>query len=128
MARLTPIKTLSGFDFSFQPSLERSRVTALAALDVIDRHEVGHFIGQSGTGKNRLAIALGVEAVRLDAAFTSPRSPRSSTAWPAPSANGSAFSSARLCQSSTRSATSASAPVPAICSSNWSTRATSVAP
>src|SRR6201994_1310384 len=24
MARLTPIKTLSGFDFSFQPSLERS--------------------------------------------------------------------------------------------------------
>ena len=30
MARLTPIKTLSGFDFSFQPSLEPSRVTVLA--------------------------------------------------------------------------------------------------
>ncbi len=64
MARLTPIKTLSGFDFSFQPSLERSRVMALVALDVIDRHEVVHFIGQSGTGKSHLAIALGVEAVR----------------------------------------------------------------
>ncbi len=64
MARLTPIKTLSGFDFSFQPSLERSRVMALAALDFIDRHEVVHFIGQSGTGKSHLAIALGVEAVR----------------------------------------------------------------
>jgi hypothetical protein len=25
MARLTPIKTLSGFDFSFRPTLERSR-------------------------------------------------------------------------------------------------------
>jgi DNA replication protein DnaC len=61
MARL---KTLSGFDFSFQPSLERSRVMALAALDFIDRHEVVHFIGQSGTGKSHLAIALGVEAVR----------------------------------------------------------------
>jgi len=64
MARLTPIKTLSGFDFSFQPSLERSRIMALAALDFIDRHEVVHFIGQSGTGKSHLAIALGVEAVR----------------------------------------------------------------
>src|ERR1700761_6697320 len=64
MARLTPIKTLSGFAFSFQSSLERSRVMALAALDFIDRHEVVHFIGQSGTGKSHLAIALGVEAVR----------------------------------------------------------------
>jgi DNA replication protein DnaC len=64
MARLTPIKTLSTFDFSFQPSLDRSRIMALSALDFIDRHEVVHFIGQSGTGKSHLAIALGVEAVR----------------------------------------------------------------
>ena len=64
MARLTPIKTLAGFDFSFQPSLDRNRVMALAGLDFIDRHEVVHFIGQSGTGKSHLAAALGVEAVR----------------------------------------------------------------
>ena len=42
MARLTPIKTLAGFDFSFQPSLDRNRITVLAALDFIDRHEVVH--------------------------------------------------------------------------------------
>jgi DNA replication protein DnaC len=64
MARLMPIKTLSGFDFSFQPSLDRNRIMALAGLDFIDRHEVVHFIGQSGTGKSHLAAALGVEAVR----------------------------------------------------------------
>src|ERR1700741_1503141 len=64
MARLATIKTLSGFDFSFQPSLDRNRILALAQLDFIDRHEVVHFIGQSGTGKSHLAIALGVEAVR----------------------------------------------------------------
>jgi len=64
MARLATIKTLSGFDFSFQPSLDRNRVLALAQLDFIDRHEVVHFIGQSGTGKGHLAAALGVEAVR----------------------------------------------------------------
>jgi DNA replication protein DnaC len=64
MARLANIKTLSGFDFSFQPSLDRNRIMALAALEFIDRHEVVHFIGQSGTGKTHLAAALGVEAVR----------------------------------------------------------------
>jgi DNA replication protein DnaC len=64
MARLGSIKTLSGFDFSFQPSLDRNRVLALAQLDFIARHEVVHFIGQSGTGKSHLAAALGVEAVR----------------------------------------------------------------
>jgi DNA replication protein DnaC len=64
MARLANIKTLSGFDFSFQPSLDRNRVLALAQLDFIGRHEVIHFIGQSGTGKSHLAAALGVEAVR----------------------------------------------------------------
>jgi DNA replication protein DnaC len=64
MARLATIKTLSGFDFSFQPSLDRNRIMALAGLDFIDRHEVVHFIGQSGTGKSHLAAALGVEAVR----------------------------------------------------------------
>src|SRR5499433_4275058 len=64
MAKLSSIKTLSGFDFSFQPSLDRNRILALAQLDFIDRHEVVHFIGQSGTGKSHLAAALGVEAVR----------------------------------------------------------------
>jgi len=64
MARLSTIKTLTGFDFSFQPSLDRNRIMALAGLDFIGRHEVVHLIGQSGTGKSHLAIALGVEAVR----------------------------------------------------------------
>ncbi len=64
MARLTTVKTLTGFDFSFQPSLDRNRIIALAGLDFINRHEVVHLIGQSGTGKSHLAIALGVEAIR----------------------------------------------------------------
>lgn len=64
MARLASIKTLTGFDFSFQPSLDRNRIMTLAGLDFIDRHEVIHFIGQSGTGKSHLAAALGVEAIR----------------------------------------------------------------
>src|SRR3981081_1598716 len=64
MARLPVIKTLAGFDFSFQPSLDRNRIMALAGLDFIDRAEALHLIGPPGTGKSHLSLALGVEAVK----------------------------------------------------------------
>jgi DNA replication protein DnaC len=63
-ARLPTVKTLSGYDFSFQPSLDRNRVLALAELDFVARHQCVHLLGPPGTGKSHLAIALGVEAVR----------------------------------------------------------------
>jgi hypothetical protein len=40
MARLATIKTPSGFDFSFQPSLDRNRILYLAQLDFIDRSSI----------------------------------------------------------------------------------------
>jgi len=63
-AKLLPVKTLEGFDFGFQPSLDRERIAALAQLDFIHRAEVVHFLGPPGTGKSHLATALGVAAVR----------------------------------------------------------------
>jgi DNA replication protein DnaC len=64
MGKLGTIKTLGGFDFSFQPSLDRDRILALAQLGFIKRCEVIHFLGPPGTGKSHLATALGVEAVK----------------------------------------------------------------
>jgi DNA replication protein DnaC len=64
MARLSTVKTLAGFDFAFQPSLDKNRVMALAELGFVDRHEVVHLLGPPGTGKSHLAVALGVEAVK----------------------------------------------------------------
>ena len=64
MARLSTIKTLAGFDFSFQPSLDKNRIMALAELEFINRSEVVHFLGPPGTGKSHLALALGVQAVK----------------------------------------------------------------
>ena len=63
-SRLLPIKTLESFDFSFQPSLDRERIAALARLDFIRRAEVVHFPRPPGTGKSHLATALGVAAVK----------------------------------------------------------------
>ena len=42
MARLPVVKTLAGFDFAFQPSLDRNRIMALA---FIARAEVVHLLG-----------------------------------------------------------------------------------
>jgi DNA replication protein DnaC len=60
MARLSTIK----IDFSFQPSLDKNRIMALAELEFINRSEVVHFLGPPGTGKSHLALALGVQAVK----------------------------------------------------------------
>ncbi|MCZ8099236.1 MAG: IS21-like element helper ATPase IstB [Burkholderiales bacterium] len=65
MGRLATIKTLAGFDFSFQPSLDRDRILTLAQLGFVGRGEVVHLLGPPGTGKSHLAIALGVEAVKV---------------------------------------------------------------
>ena len=133
MARLATVKTLTGFDFSFQPSLDRNRIMALAGLDFIGRHEVVHLIGQSGTGKSHLAVALGVEAVRAGrSVYFSPLadiidSLAKATARGA-CANVSATFAGPSCSSSTRSATSPSARPPGTCSFSWSTPATSAAP
>jgi DNA replication protein DnaC len=64
MARLTTVKTLAGFDFAFQPSLDKNRIMALAELKFIERAEVVHLLGPPGTGKSHLATALAVEAVK----------------------------------------------------------------
>lgn len=63
-SRLTNIKTLEAFDFSFQPSLDRNRILTLAELSFIERHQTVHLLGPPGVGKSHLAVALGVTAVK----------------------------------------------------------------
>jgi DNA replication protein DnaC len=78
MARLATIKTLPGFDFSFQPSLDRERVLVLAELQFVDRREVVHFLGPPGTASRTLPWRSASKPSRRGAASTSPRSPTSS--------------------------------------------------
>lgn len=63
-SRLTQIKTLESFDFSFQPGLDRNRILTLAQLGFIERHQSVHFLGPPGVGKSHLALALGMEAIK----------------------------------------------------------------
>jgi DNA replication protein DnaC len=59
-----PAKTLSHFDFSSAPGVNRSFLTDLATCAFIQRHENVLFCGPTGVGKTHLANALGVEALK----------------------------------------------------------------
>jgi DNA replication protein DnaC len=61
-ARFPAIKTLEGFDFAFQPTLDETHVRTLAELTFLTKAETVLLVGPPGVGKSHLAIALGVKA------------------------------------------------------------------
>lgn len=62
-AKFPAVKTLDGFDFETQKSVDESRLQQLAALNFIKKNENIVFLGPPGVGKTHLATALGVCAV-----------------------------------------------------------------
>jgi DNA replication protein DnaC len=61
-ARFDVVKTLDTFDFLAIPSLNKQLVLELARCDYIDRRENVLALGNSGTGKTHIALALGLAA------------------------------------------------------------------
>jgi DNA replication protein DnaC len=57
-------KTLEGFDFSFNPSISRQQILALASGEYLRQKRNVLVCGPSGVGKSHLAQALGHEACR----------------------------------------------------------------
>jgi DNA replication protein DnaC len=61
-ARFPTLKTIEGFDFSFQPQLNEKEIIRLTSLEFLENKENLLFLGPPGVGKTHLAIAFGVKA------------------------------------------------------------------
>ena len=59
-------KTMDDFDFSFQPSIDRSTMDDLMTLRYIHNNENVVFLGPPGVGKTHLSVALGMRAIMPD--------------------------------------------------------------
>lgn len=57
-------KTLDTFDFHLIPSLNKSRVLTLAQGEFVEKHQNVLMVGNSGTGKSHLAVALGLQMIQ----------------------------------------------------------------
>lgn len=64
-ARFPEVKTLESFDFHAAEGLPATEINTLSRGDWIGRAENLIFAGPIGTGKTHLAIALGLEAVKI---------------------------------------------------------------
>ena len=56
-------KRLEDIDYSFNPALDRDKITELGRLDFIDAHENVIIIGPPGVGKSMIATGIGMNAV-----------------------------------------------------------------
>jgi len=65
-ATLNATKTLEGFDFSFNPHINRQQILNLAGCDFVREKRNALLCGPTGVGKTHLAQALGQEAARQD--------------------------------------------------------------
>lgn len=63
-AKFPFVKTIEGFDFSFQPSINDKEIKNLSTLDFVNKAENILFIGPPGVGKTHLAVSIGVEACK----------------------------------------------------------------
>ena len=62
-AKLPAHKVIEKFDFNFQSSIDKKLINDLATCHYIKKKKNVVFIGNPGTGKTHLAIALGIKAL-----------------------------------------------------------------
>jgi DNA replication protein DnaC len=62
-AKLPFEKGIEDFDFTFQPTIKKQEIVELATCRFLERHANLLLIGQPGTGKTHLSVALALEAL-----------------------------------------------------------------
>lgn len=63
-AKLSAYKTIEDFDFSFQPSIDKKMINDALTCNFIREKKNIVFVGNPGTGKTHLSIAIAVNALK----------------------------------------------------------------
>jgi DNA replication protein DnaC len=63
-AKFPESTTIEGFDFDFNPEIDEAAIRRLATLGFIQQNRIALFLGNAGTEKTHLAIAIGILAAR----------------------------------------------------------------
>lgn len=63
-SRMPEITSLETFDWSFNPDINKNKIYQLSELEFVKNNQIALFLGQPGTGKTHVALALGVLAAR----------------------------------------------------------------
>lgn len=64
LAKLPARKTIEDFDFSFQPDLDKKKISDLLTCQFVEEKRNIIFIGKPGTGKTHLSIAIGMKGLQ----------------------------------------------------------------
>ena len=61
-AEFPEVTTMEGFDWKFNPKIDRAKIEELTKLEFVGKHGIALFLGETGLGKTHLALAIGVLA------------------------------------------------------------------
>lgn len=64
VANFPYLKEINEFDFSFQPSIDKSKIMDVMTLRFIEKGENIIFCGTPGVGKTNLAVSIGIAAAK----------------------------------------------------------------